>query len=112
MEEGAMLCKCIWPRCDKVWGEAEQAGNGNNAYSHGLCAAHARLAFTSTFRRQQRREGNPDCYLRCSGYCHQHWCTFHPFCTKENPEPADMAELQLRLAARHALPGSQAERDG
>jgi hypothetical protein len=94
---GAMLYKCIWYGCDKVWGEPEPGVSG---YSHGLCSPHARLAFASAFRKQQIREGNPDCYLRCFGYCHQHWCTFHPICPIENPGPENMAELKLRLKAR------------
>jgi hypothetical protein len=91
-----MLYKCIWPGCDKVWGEPE---SGVSGYSHGLCLTHARLSFTSAFRKHQIREGNPDCYLRCSGYCHRHWCTFHPICPIENPAPENLAELKLRLEA-------------
>lgn len=90
-----MLYKCIWPGCDKVWGESEPGG-----HSHGLCFTHARLAFAATFRRQQSKEGNPDCYLRCYGYCHQSWCTFYPFCTTDHPGPEQMKELRVRLEAR------------
>jgi hypothetical protein len=97
LRRGAVLSKCIWPGCQEVWGEPEPGAGG---YSHGLCLPHARLALASTFRRQQIREGNPDCYLRCSGYCHQPWCTFHPMCTADNPGPEQMAELKERLAVR------------
>jgi hypothetical protein len=93
-----MLYKCIWQGCNKIWGEAEPANNG---CQHGLCAAHARLAFKNTFRSLQIQEGNPDCYLSNSGSCHRHWCTFHPICTVKNSGPEEMAELGLRLAARH-----------
>jgi hypothetical protein len=92
-----VLYKCIWPGCNEVWGEPEPGVNG---YSHGLCFPHARLALAPTFHKQQIREGNPDCYLRCFGYCHQHWCTFHPICTADNPGPEQMAELRVRLEAR------------
>ncbi len=101
MKEGTVLYRCIWPGCDKIWGEAEAGVSG---YSHGLCFPHARLAYKAAFRRHQRSEGNPDCYLKCSGYCHQHWCTFHPFCTNENPTLENMEELQVRLAARYQSP--------
>ena len=92
-----MLYKCIWHGCDKVWGDPEPGVSG---YSHGLCSPHARLAFASAFRKQQIREGNPDCYLRCFGYCDRHWCTFYPICPIENPGPENMEELKLRLEAR------------
>jgi len=92
-----MLYKCIWHGCDKVWGEPEPGVSG---YSHGLCSPHARLAFASAFRKQQIREGNPDCYLRCFGYCDRNWCTFHPICPIENPGPENMEELKLRLEKR------------
>ena len=92
-----MLYKCIWPGCHQIWGQPEPGVSG---YSHGLCFPHARLAFAYTFRRQQIREGNPDCYLRCFGYCHQPWCTFHPICTVDNPGSEQMAELTVRLEAR------------
>ena len=92
-----MLYKCIWPRCNEVWGTPDPGVSG---YSHGLCIPHVRLAFASTFRRQQIREGNPDCYLRCFGYCHQPWCTFYPICPIDNPGPEQMEELQVRLEAR------------
>jgi hypothetical protein len=91
-----MLYRCIWPECDKIWGEPE---SGVSGYSHGLCSPHARLAYANAFRRHQIKEGNPDCYLRCFGNCHRHWCTFHPICTVENPGPEDMAELENRLNA-------------
>ncbi len=94
-----MLYRCIWPGCDKIWGEAEA---GISGYSHGLCPVHARLAFEVTFRRLQVKEGNPDCYLRCSGSCHRHWCTFYPICIEEEPGPEEMEELRLRLEARYA----------
>lgn len=92
-----MLYKCIWPGCDTVWGEPEPGVGG---YSHGFCFTHARLALAAAFRKQQRREGNPDCYLRCLGSCDRHWCTFHPICPIEHPGPEQMAELKLRLEAR------------
>jgi hypothetical protein len=92
-----MLYRCIWQRCDKIWGEPEPGVSG---YSHGLCSVHARLAFASTFRRMQIKEGNPDCFLRCFGSCHRHSCTFHPLCTVEEPGPDEMEELKVRLEAR------------
>jgi hypothetical protein len=92
-----MLYKCIWPGCDKVWGEPEPGVSG---YSYRLCPAHARLSLAPAFRKHQIREGNPDCYLRCFGDCDQHWCTFHPIWPIENPGPENMAELKLRLEAR------------
>ncbi len=94
---GAMLYKCIWPGCHEVWGEPEP---GVSDYSHGLCPPHARQALASTFRRQQSKEGNPDCYLRCFGYCHQYWCTFYPICPNDNPGPEHMEELKVRLGMR------------
>jgi hypothetical protein len=94
---GAMLYKCIWHGCYKIWGEPEPGVSG---YSHGLCLAHARLAFASIFRRWQSREGNPDCYLRCYGYCHRQWCTFYHICPIDNPGPEQMEELRVRLEAR------------
>ena len=69
-------------------------------YSHGLCPTHSRLAFADVFRRQQAKEGNPDCYLRCFGNCQRHWCTFYPLCTVDDPGPEHLAELQSRLEAR------------
>jgi hypothetical protein len=92
-----MLYRCIWPGCDKIWGDLEEGVSG---YSHGLCPVHTRLAFENTFRRFQIKEGNPDCYLRCFGNCHRHWCTFHPICTVDDPGPEQMAELTIRLEAR------------
>ena len=92
-----MLYRCVWPGCDKIWGEPELNVQG---YSHGLCAVHARLAFKNTFRKLQIKEGNPDCYLSNSGSCHRHWCTFHPICTVDDPGTEELAELQLRLNAR------------
>jgi hypothetical protein len=100
-----MRYKCIWPGCETVWGEPEPGVSG---YSNGLCVKHARLSFASAFRKLQIREGNPDCYLRCFGYCHRHWCTFHSIFPLENPGPVDLAELKLRLEARrqaHKAPG-------
>jgi len=94
----AMLYRCIWAGCDKIWGEPEPGVSG---YSHGLCSVHIRFAFENTFRRLQIKEGNPDCYLRCFGNCHRHWCTFHPICTVAEPGPEEMEELQVRLEARH-----------
>ena len=73
-----MLCRCIWPGCDKIWGDLEEGVKG---YSHGLCSVHTRLAFENTFS-------------------HRHWCTFHPICTVEDPGTEEMAELQVRLNAR------------
>jgi hypothetical protein len=58
------------------------------------------LAFTDVFRRQQLKEGNPDCYLRCFGDCQRDWCTFHPVCTVAEPGLEHLEELQTRLAAR------------
>jgi hypothetical protein len=92
-----MQYRCIWQGCDKIWGKPE---SGVSGYSHGLCSVHARLAFESTFRRLQIKEGNPDCYLRCFGNCDQHWCTFHPICVAENPGPEEMEKLRIRLKAR------------
>jgi hypothetical protein len=94
---GIMLYKCIWEGCTKVWGEPEP---GNEGFSHGLCPTHSRLAFTDVFRRQQAKEGNPDCYLRCFGNCQRHWCTFHPLCAVDEPGPEHLMELQSRLEAR------------
>jgi len=96
-----MLYKCIAPGCNRVWGEPEP---GQEGYSHGLCPIHFREAVANVFRRSQLKEGNPDCYLRCFGNCSQHWCTFYPLCTVENPGPEHVAELEMRLAARnHSL---------
>jgi hypothetical protein len=93
-----MLYKCIWQGCHKVWGEFEP---GDDGFSHGLCPTHSRLAFTDVFRRQQLKEGNPDCYLRCFGDCQRDWCTFHPVCTVDDPGLEHLEELQTRLTARH-----------
>lgn len=92
-----MIYRCIWEGCDKIWGQPESSING---YSHGLCSAHARLAYANAFRKLQIKEGNPDCYLRSFGNCQRHWCTFHPICTVEDPGPEAMAELDFRLNAR------------
>src|SRR3974390_1300062 len=85
-----MLYKCIWEGCTKVWGESTPGVDG---YSHGICPTHSRLAFADVFRRQQAKEGNPDCYLRCFGDCQRHWCTFFPLCTVDEPGPEHLAEL-------------------
>jgi hypothetical protein len=58
------------------------------------------LAFAGVFRRQQLKEGNPDCYLRSFGNCQRYWCTFHPVCTVDDPGPEHLQELQTRLLAR------------
>jgi hypothetical protein len=62
-----MLYRCMWQGCDKIWGKPEQGVSG---YSYGLCSDHARLAFESTFRSFQIKEGNPDCFLSCLGNCY------------------------------------------
>ena len=93
----AMLYKCIWQGCNKIWGKPDSDGEG---YSHGLCPTHSRLAFADVFRRQQAKEGNPDCYLRSFGNCQRHWCTFFPLCTVDDPGPEHLVELQSRLEAR------------
>ena len=92
-----MLYRCIWPGCTKVWGEPVPKAN---RYSHGLCPRHARVSYATVFRRQQRQEGNPDCYLRHHGYCHQSWCTYYPICINESPRPKHIRELERRLEVR------------
>jgi hypothetical protein len=91
-----MLYKCMWENCNKVWGIPEPVQEG---YSHGICPLHSRLAFTDVFRRQQAREGNPQCYL-CNKGCDRNWCTFFPLCQEDDPGPEHVMELQIRLDAR------------
>jgi hypothetical protein len=80
--------RCI--DCRKLFTD-ESAGSVDN--SHGLCPACAKKSVTPLFRSRQRKEGNPDCFGKSTGYCDQPNCRYFSLCTATEPKPADVAIL-------------------
>jgi len=93
------MCTFRCVKCGNTW-EVKEAGCVSN--SHGLCPTCAKEEFIPVFRKQQRKEGNPDCYAKSNGFCDQPHCTFFPLCTSTNPQPVHIYQLNERLRDREA----------
>jgi hypothetical protein len=93
------MCTYRCVKCGGTW-TVDEAGSVNN--SHGLCPMCAKERLIPVFRKQQQKEGNPDCFGKSSGYCDQENCTFHPLCTSTNPQPVHIVQLNERLKSREA----------
>lgn len=96
------LYRCIYPGCRITWA-VEEAQSVSN--THGLCPKHARLRFLEQACTQQSKEGHFPCAGSANGYCAESWCTYWPVCTKNEPTPADYAEVEERQEIRRAALG-------
>jgi hypothetical protein len=69
--------QCI--RCKQTWGEWE---NGEDFYSHGLCAWCLKVCLTPIYRKRQVEEGNFDCFAKSAGFCDQQACKYREICLR------------------------------
>ncbi len=70
-----MKYQCI--HCLKIWGEGTPEIDG---YSHGLCSDCLKIALTPLYRKQQKQEGNFDCFAKASDFCDQYGCKYRTIC--------------------------------
>lgn len=92
-----MKYQCV--KCGGVWGEGDPLREG---YSHGLCSNCLIEQLIPLYRRRQGREGNPDCFRKSLGNCHQTWCAYHKWCVA--PEQAlepDPEKVEYVAAGSH-----------
>ncbi|MFP3867815.1 MAG: hypothetical protein ACLFUU_06600 [Desulfobacteraceae bacterium] len=88
---------------------------GGNGVTHTICGRCLRKSLKPVILREQAKEqqegkGSWPCYMTPTWiidpetqivHCTQKDCSFYPICTRLNPGPADVAELQTRLAKRN-----------
>ena len=88
---------------------------GGDGVTHTICGKCLRKSLQPIILREQAREqqegrGSWPCYMtptciidpdRQLVHCTQKDCSFFPICTRLNPGPEDLVELQARLAKRN-----------
>ena len=56
--------------------------DGDDFYSHGLCAWCLKVCLTPIYRKRQVEEGNFDCFAKSAGFCDQQACKYREICLR------------------------------
>lgn len=87
--------KCI--KCDQEWYKESSVSWGPEDFTSSLCDACFREVISPIIHKKQRKEGNFECFGKCTDYCDQLECKYRDWCLRwGTAEKADKKVVSSR----------------